>query len=46
MPPFRTVTGFQAAHLDLEFYDHFYRAEALSETQRRHMHDWHDDSAR
>jgi hypothetical protein len=44
MPPFRTVTGFQAAHLDLEFYNHFYRPEALSETQRRHMEDWHGGS--
>jgi hypothetical protein len=44
MPPFRTVTGFQAAHLDVEFYDHFYRAEALSETQRQHWADWHGDS--
>ncbi|MGH7833112.1 MAG: hypothetical protein ACREQK_05675, partial [Candidatus Binatia bacterium] len=46
MPPFRTVTGFQAAHLDLEFYDHFYSPEALSETQRSHMLDWHGGSAR
>ena len=41
MPPFRTVTGFQACHLDLEFYDRFYRPEALSETQRQHMSAWH-----
>ena len=34
MPPYRTVLGFQAAHLDAEFYDKFYRPEALSETQR------------
>jgi hypothetical protein len=33
-PAFRTVVGFQAAHLDVEFYDRFYRHEALSETQR------------
>jgi hypothetical protein len=41
MPPFRTVLGFQACHLDTEFYDRFYRAEALSETERRHMDQWH-----
>lgn len=35
MPPYRTVLGFQACHLDAEFYDRFYRKEALSETQRR-----------
>ena len=41
MPPFRTVTGFQACHLDLEFYERFYRPEALSETQRNHLQQWH-----
>jgi len=35
MPPYRTVLGFQASHVDAEFYDKFYRPEALSETQRR-----------
>ena len=40
-PPFRTVLGFQADHLDTGFYDKFYRPEALSETQRRHMREWH-----
>ena len=35
MPPYRTVLGFQAAHLDAEFYDRFYRPEALGESQRR-----------
>jgi hypothetical protein len=34
MPPFRTVLGFQAGHLDLEFYEKFYKPEAVSETQR------------
>jgi hypothetical protein len=40
-PPFRTVLGFQANHLDLDFYERFYEAEALGETQRRHMSRWH-----
>ena len=40
-PPFRTVLGFQAGHLDVDFYDKFYRPEALSERQRQHMEDWH-----
>jgi hypothetical protein len=35
LPPYRTVLGFQACHLDAEFYDQFYRPEALSEGQRR-----------
>ena len=40
-PPFRTVVGFQASHVDPAFYDRFYRPEALSETQRRHLEAWH-----
>ena len=43
MPPFRTVTGFQACHLDTDFYDRYYRPEALSETERGHMAKWHGD---
>ncbi len=35
MPPFRTVVGFQAGHLDLEFYDKFYPPGAIAEAQRR-----------
>jgi hypothetical protein len=34
MPPYRTVLGFQACHLDAEFYDKFYKSDALSETVR------------
>ena len=34
MPPYRTVLNFQASHLDAEFYNKFYRPEALGETQR------------
>ncbi len=29
MPPYRTVLGFQACHLDQEFYKKFYKPEAL-----------------
>jgi hypothetical protein len=42
-PPFRTVLGFQASHVDVEFYDRFYRPEALSATQREHLERWHGD---
>ena len=31
--PFRTVLGYQATHVDVEFYDCFYRPEALTATQ-------------
>jgi hypothetical protein len=34
--PFRTILAHQAHHLDLEFYDAFYRPDALSATQREH----------
>jgi hypothetical protein len=40
-PPFRTVLGFQANHLDIDFYDRFYREDALGRTQRAHMDVWH-----
>jgi hypothetical protein len=43
MPPFRTVLGFQACHLDTDFYDRYYRPEALSETERAHMKTWHSE---
>ena len=39
--PFRTVIGYQATHVDVEFYDRFYRLEALTETQRQHQALWH-----
>jgi hypothetical protein len=38
--PFRTVLAHQAHHLDPDFYDRFYRPEALTDTQRHaHQHD-------
>jgi hypothetical protein len=42
MPPYRTVLNFQASHLDAEFYDQFYRPEALSETQRKDFGEGND----
>lgn len=41
--PFRTSVGFQAGHLDLDFYDRYYRPEVLSAAQREHMSKWHED---
>jgi hypothetical protein len=35
------VLGFQVNHLDVEFYDRFYRPEALSKEQREHLQRWH-----
>jgi hypothetical protein len=34
MAPYRTVVGFQACHLDRDFYDRFYRPVALGESQQ------------
>jgi len=34
MAPYRTVLGFQACHLDAEFYDQFYQPGVLTESQR------------
>jgi hypothetical protein len=40
-PPFRTVLGFQASHVDVAFYDRFYRPDALAAAQREHLGRWH-----
>jgi len=42
-PPFRTLLGFQAGHVDPDFYDRHYRPGALSATQREHMARWHGE---
>ncbi len=39
--PFRSVLAHQAHHLDLDFYDRFYRPDALTDTQRQHLQHWH-----
>ncbi len=39
--PFRTVLGYQATHVDVDFYDRFYHPEALTATQRNHQAQWH-----
>jgi len=39
--PFRTLLAHQVHHLDPDFYDRFYRPDALTETQRRHQERWH-----
>lgn len=40
VPPYRTVVAFQAAHVDAEFYDRFYRPEALGARQREDYERW------
>jgi hypothetical protein len=39
--PLRTTLAHQAHHLDLDFYDKFYRPGAYTETQKNHHHRWH-----
>ena len=39
--PFRSLLAYQAHHVDLDFYAHFYKPDALSETQRQHDADYH-----
>jgi hypothetical protein len=41
--PFRTVLGYQASHVDGDFYQRFYRPEALTANQGQHLADWHPD---
>jgi hypothetical protein len=41
--PFRTILAHQAHHLDPDFYDRFYRPEALTEAQRQHLPNQHDE---
>jgi hypothetical protein len=40
--PFRTTLAYQAHHLDPDFYERFYCADALTETQRTHQAHWHN----
>lgn len=37
LPSFSTVVGFQANHIDADFYDRHYRPEVLTEAHRRHL---------
>lgn len=39
--PLRTLLGFQANHVDVEFYERFYRPGALTDLQRNHIRQWH-----
>jgi len=39
--PFLTTVWYQAHHLDTDFYDRYYPAEALPENVRTHLGRWH-----
>jgi hypothetical protein len=44
--PLRTLMAVQAHHLDLSFYDRFYRAGAYTDNHVQHLARWHPDLAR
>jgi hypothetical protein len=33
--PYRTVIGYQATHVDVDFYDQYFKPEAMTDTQRK-----------
>ncbi len=39
--PLRSLMAYQAHHLDLEFYDRFYKPGAYGDRQREHFARWH-----
>jgi hypothetical protein len=41
--PIRTLMVFQAHHIDMAFYDQFYRDGAYTDAQRNHFAAWHPD---
>ena len=41
--PIRTVMAFQAHHIDMAFYDRFYRDGAYTDAQRNHFAAWHSE---
>jgi hypothetical protein len=43
VPSIFLITYLQAHHLDLEFYDEFYKPGAYLKTHAAHMARWHSD---
>lgn len=41
--PFQTAIGYQATHVDVAFYDQFFKPEALTDAQRQHQIEWHGE---
>lgn len=39
--PYQTAIGYQATHVDVDFYDRFFKPEALTDAQRQHQSVWH-----
>ena len=45
IPSIFLLTYLQAQHIDLDFYDHYFKLGAYLSTHSNHMRKWHDDSA-
>jgi hypothetical protein len=43
--PLRSLMAYQTHHLDLEFYDRFYKPGAYGDRQREHFARWHGNGA-
>ncbi|MFL6404050.1 MAG: hypothetical protein ACJ71M_11300, partial [Nitrososphaeraceae archaeon] len=41
IPSIFSLTYVQAQHLDLDFYDHYFKPEAYLTTHKEHMKKWH-----
>ena len=44
VPSVQILNYVQAHHLDLDFYDHFFRPGAYLTTHAEHMQRWHDQA--
>jgi hypothetical protein len=41
LPAFHTLAAFQAAHVDVDFYERFYEPGVLTDRHRSHLSRWH-----
>jgi hypothetical protein len=39
--PYQTAIGYQVTHVDVAFYDRFFKPQALTAAQRQHQAHWH-----
>jgi hypothetical protein len=45
IPSIFLLTYLQAQHIDLDFYDHYFKPGAYLSTHKNHMRKWHDNSS-
>ena len=46
IPSIFLLTYLQAQHIDLDFYDHYFKPGAYLSTHKNHMRNWHADGSR